>query len=57
MRQLSRPLLAVAILGLALSPAAAQSPRVEEKLLLDNAQVMIVEYVFPPGFENRVVSP
>jgi quercetin dioxygenase-like cupin family protein len=49
------PLLAVAVLwpaGAPLSPPAAAQD-VEERRLLDNEQVMVVEYVFPAGFRGE----
>ena len=36
-----------------LAPAGSRSDQVEEKKLVDNARVLVVEYVFPPGFRGE----
>jgi quercetin dioxygenase-like cupin family protein len=36
-----------------LSPATSLSDQVEEKKLVDNARVLVMEYVFPPGFRGE----
>jgi quercetin dioxygenase-like cupin family protein len=36
-----------------LSPATSLSDQVEEKKLIDNARVLVMEYVFPPGFRGE----
>ena len=35
-----------------LAPAPVRSDQVEEKKLIDNAQVLVMEFVFPPGFRG-----
>jgi quercetin dioxygenase-like cupin family protein len=37
---------------LLLAPAASRSDQVEEKKLIDNAEVLVMEFVFPPGFRG-----
>jgi quercetin dioxygenase-like cupin family protein len=37
---------------LLLAPATSRSDQVEEKKLVDNARVLVMEYVFPPGFRG-----
>jgi quercetin dioxygenase-like cupin family protein len=37
---------------LLLAPATGRSDQVEEKKLVDNARVLVMEYVFPPGFRG-----
>jgi quercetin dioxygenase-like cupin family protein len=37
---------------LLLAPATTRSDQVEEKKLVDNARVLVMEYVFPPGFRG-----
>ena len=36
-----------------LAPAPVRSDQVEEKKLIDNARVLVMEYVFPPGFRGE----
>jgi quercetin dioxygenase-like cupin family protein len=36
-----------------LAPATSLSDQVEEKKLVDNARVLVMEYVFPPGFRGE----
>ena len=38
---------------LLLAPATSRSDQVEEKKLIDNAEVLVMEFVFPPGFRGR----
>jgi quercetin dioxygenase-like cupin family protein len=35
-----------------LAPATSRSDQVEEKKLIDNAEVLVMEFVFPPGFRG-----
>ena len=37
---------------LLLAPAASRSDQVEERKLVENARVLVMEYVFPPGFRG-----
>ena len=37
---------------LLLAPATTRSDQVEEKKLVDNARVLVMEYLFPPGFRG-----
>jgi quercetin dioxygenase-like cupin family protein len=37
---------------LLLAPATSRSDQVEEKKLIDNAEVLVMEFVFPPGFRG-----
>ena len=37
---------------LLLAPATTRSDQVEEKKLVDNDRVLVMEYVFPPGFRG-----
>ena len=47
--------LAVTLVGalLLLAPATSRSDQVEEKKLIDNAEVLVMEFVFPPGFRGE----
>ena len=36
-----------------LAPATSRSDQVEEKKLIDNAEVLVMEFVFPPGFRGE----
>jgi len=36
-----------------LAPGTSLSDQVEEKKLVDNARVLVMEYVFPPGFRGE----
>lgn len=50
------PVLALAAAVLALAPfvlANGAGQTVTEKLLLDNEQVMVFEFIFPPGFRGE----
>jgi quercetin dioxygenase-like cupin family protein len=38
---------------LLLAPATSRSDQVEEKKLIDNAEVLVMEFVFPPGFRGE----
>ena len=38
--------------GVVLVPVSSRSDQVEEKKLVDNARVLVMEYVFPPGFRG-----
>jgi quercetin dioxygenase-like cupin family protein len=46
-------LTAALILVVVLAPAGSRSDQVAEKKLIDNARVLVVEYVFPPGFRGE----
>jgi quercetin dioxygenase-like cupin family protein len=35
-----------------LAPAPVRSDQVEERKLIDNAEVLVMEFVFPPGFRG-----
>jgi quercetin dioxygenase-like cupin family protein len=37
---------------LLLAPATSRSDQVEERKLVENARVLVMEYVFPPGFRG-----
>ena len=42
------------VLGLfALAPAPAITAQVEERRLIDNERVLVMEFVFPPGFKGE----
>jgi quercetin dioxygenase-like cupin family protein len=44
---------AIVVVLVALSPGGGGTEEVGERVLLDNAHVMVVEYVFPPGFRGE----
>ena len=50
--RISGALAATLIMTLLLAPATTRSDQVEEKKLVDNARVLVMEYVFPPGFRG-----
>jgi quercetin dioxygenase-like cupin family protein len=42
-----------AVAVVVLAPATSVSDQVEEKKLVENARVLVMEYVFPPGFHGE----
>ena len=48
----ARLILSAALVA-ALVPATARTHEVRERLLLDNDRVLVVEFVFPPGFRGE----
>jgi quercetin dioxygenase-like cupin family protein len=44
---------AVILAVILMAPARSLSDQVEEKQLVDNARVLVMEYVFPPGFRGE----
>jgi len=46
-------LLTLVLLAMVIAPVPAPSAQVEEKRLIDNERVMVVEFVFPPGFRGE----
>ena len=44
---------AVILAVMVLAPARSLSDQVEERKLVDNARVLVMEYVFPPGFRGE----
>lgn len=49
----SRSIVAAVVALLVLTPGGGGTEEVGQRLLLDNAQVMVLEYVFPPGFRGE----
>ena len=44
---------AVILAVMVVAPARSLSDQVEEKKLIDNPRVLVMEYVFPPGFRGE----
>ena len=45
--------LVIALAFLLVAPASGPGAQVEERRLIDNEKVMVVEFVFPPGFRGE----
>ena len=45
--------LAIALIGFVLAPASAPTAQVDERRLVDNERVLVMEFVFPPGFRGE----
>ena len=52
MRWTARLILSAALVA-AVVPATARTHEVRERMLLDNDRVLVVEFVFPPGFRGE----
>jgi len=49
----SRAVLTALVVAAALVPAAGRTAEVAETVILNNERVMVIEYVFPPGFKGE----
>ena len=49
----ARIALGVTLSCVVVAPATAPTAQVEERRLIDNEHVMVVEFVFPPGFRGE----